>query len=322
MKKLLVLAILPLIMCGCDKDKTRERDPNTVDYVLIAEPALTATLKTTPNAKQYLDLQSEYKVKSENKILTQASVFVKSSLSSDVIHGAIENKIKTSIEGMLANPDSISTNMNKVDDPKTIFGVMPAMAVEAAKNGNRMGIGYKPGYEIKNDLNEFLSIFNVQPIGDEHIVKDAGTVDSFVKNDLKIVSPTGAPAIAMSAFADLDGFETNTTPANFIPMLKNNSVDVAVLPTNVGINAIVANNLQYKLLGTITFGNLYIASTGNDDDGIMDEDDYIVSFQQGAVPDKIFHYVFGTKFDNALHYVASNEDAAKCLKTGKNLTEE
>ena len=90
MKRLLILTILPLVMCGC-KNKTSERDPNTVDYVLIAEPALTSTLKTTPNAKQYLDLQNEYKIKSENKILTQASVFVKNSLSSEVIHGAIEN---------------------------------------------------------------------------------------------------------------------------------------------------------------------------------------------------------------------------------------
>lgn len=320
MKRLLILSILPFVICGC-KNKTNERDPNTVDFVLIAEPALTATLKTTPNAKQYLDLQNEYKIKSEKKILTQASVFVKNSLSSEVIHGAIENKLKTSIEGMLANPDSIGTYMNKVSDPKAIFGVMPAMAIEAAKNGNRMGIGYKPGYEIKSDLNEFLSIFNAQPITDEHIVPDAGAVDSVEKNDLKIVSPTGAPAIAMSGFADLAGFETNTVPANIIPMMKTQSVDVAVLPTNVGANAIVANSLQYKLLGTITFGNLYIASTGNDDDGVMDEDDYIVSFQQGAVPDKIFHYIFGNKYDNALHYVASNEDAAKCLKTGKNLTE-
>ena len=99
-------------------------------------------------------------------------------------------------------------------------------------------------------------------------------------------------------------------------------VDVAVLPTNVGVTAINAKKVPYKLLCTITFGNLYVASTGKDDDGVMDADDYIVSFQQGAVPDKIFHYVYGTEFDSALHYVSGAADAAKCLKTGKNLADE
>lgn len=140
--------------------------------------------------------------------------------------------------------------------------------------------------------------------------------------DLRFVVPTGAPAIAMSAFAEIKGFETVTDPSTIVPMMAAEQVDVAVLPTNVGVTAINAKKVPYKLLCTITFGNLYVASTGKDDDGVMDADDYIVSFQQGAVPDKIFHYVYGTEFDSALHYVSGAADAAKCLKTGKNLADE
>ena len=140
--------------------------------------------------------------------------------------------------------------------------------------------------------------------------------------DLRFVVPTGAPAIAMSALAEIKGFETVTDPSTIVPMMAAEQVDVAVLPTNVGVTAINAKKVPYKLLCTITFGNLYVASTGKDDDGVMDADDYIVSFQQGAVPDKIFHYVYGTEFDSALHYVSGAADAAKCLKTGKNLADE
>ena len=140
--------------------------------------------------------------------------------------------------------------------------------------------------------------------------------------DLRFVVPTGAPAIAMSAFAEIKGFETVTDPSSIVPMMAAEQVDVAVLPTNVGVTAINAKKVPYKLLCTITFGNLYVASTGKDDNGVMDADDYIVSFQQGAVPDKIFHYVYGTQFDSALHYVSGAADAAKCLKTGKNLSDE
>lgn len=138
----------------------------------------------------------------------------------------------------------------------------------------------------------------------------------------KFVVPTGAPAIAMSVFSSYKNFETVTDPSKILPMMATEQVDVAVLPTNVGINAINEKHVPYKILCTITFGNFYIASTGNDEDGIMGEDDYIVSFQKGAVPDKIFHYVHGDGYDNALHYVSSAQEAAKCLKLGKNLADE
>ena len=139
---------------------------------------------------------------------------------------------------------------------------------------------------------------------------------------LSFIVPTGAPAIAMSAFADLEGFETTTDPSTIVPLLANGKYDVAVLPTNVGVTAINVKKVPYKMLCTITFGNLYVASTGKDEDGVMGADDYIVSFQENAVPDKIFKYVYGTELNSALHYVSSAADAAKCLKTGKNLADD
>ena len=140
--------------------------------------------------------------------------------------------------------------------------------------------------------------------------------------NLRIVSPTGAPAVAFYNYSTSDNFQTNSDPSNIIPMMLNETVDVAVLPTNAGIQAIVGKKVNYKIAATITSGNIFIGATGNDDDGVMDADDYIVSFQQGAVPDKIFHYVYGNTYDNALHYVSNGQEAAKCLKTGKNLAED
>ena len=140
--------------------------------------------------------------------------------------------------------------------------------------------------------------------------------------NLSYIVPTGAPSIAMAEFAPLEGFETTTDPSTIVPLLAKGQYDVAVLPTNVGATAINVKKVPYKILCTITFGNLFIGATGKDSDGLMGPDDYIVSFQQGAVPDKIFHYVYGTELDSALHYVSGAQDAAKCLKTGKNLADE
>lgn len=140
--------------------------------------------------------------------------------------------------------------------------------------------------------------------------------------NLKIVTPTGAPAVAFYNYSTNDDFQTNSDPSNIIPMMLNETVDVAVLPTNAGIQAIIGKKVNYKIAATITFGNIFIGATGNDDDGVMDADDYIVSFQQGAVPDKIFHYVYGDALDNATHYVSNGQEAAKCLKMGKNLADD
>ena len=137
-----------------------------------------------------------------------------------------------------------------------------------------------------------------------------------------IVTPTGAPAIAMSYFSGFENFQTNSDATNIVAMMTTGTPDIAILPTNVGIQAIRKGNLSYKLLASITSGNIYIASTGHDNDGVMGEDDYIVSFQQGAVPDKLFHYVYGNDLNNALHYVSSAQEAAKCLKMGKNLADD
>lgn len=151
------------------------------------------------------------------------------------------------------------------------------------------------------------------------------TFSLFEKDDVtkcKILVPTGAPAVAMSAFAMTSDFETTTDPSTIVPLMASGQVDVAVLPTNVGVTAIKNKKVPFKLLCTITFGNFYIASTGHDDDGVMDSDDYIVSFQKGAVPDKIFHYVHGDSFDENIHYVANAQQAAGCLKTGTDVTNE
>jgi len=137
------------------------------------------------------------------------------------------------------------------------------------------------------------------------------------EHNLKIISPTGAPSLAFYNFASDPNFETNSDASNIIPMLKQGLKDVAVLPTNVGVNAIVKQQIDYKIAATITFGNLFVASTGHDDDNEMDEEDYIVLFQEGSVPDLIFHSVYGKDLDDGIHYVGNVQFAAQALMTGK-----
>lgn len=137
-------------------------------------------------------------------------------------------------------------------------------------------------------------------------------------SSLNIVSPSGAPAVAFYNEAKNERFETNSNPSNIIAMMTEASdKDIVVIDTVSGIQAI-QNGAPYSLAANITFGNFYIAATGNDDNTIMDGDDKIVLFGQGKTSDFIFHYIYGDQFDANIEYVPAVKDAAACLATGKN----
>ena len=136
---------------------------------------------------------------------------------------------------------------------------------------------------------------------------------------LKIVTPTGAPAFAFYNHASSSNFETNSTPSNIVAMMNDKSdKDIVVIDTVTGIKAI-QKGAPYLLAANITLGNFYIASTGNDDNNVMDEDDKIVLFGEKQTPDLVFHYIYGDIFDKNIEYVTNVQDAAKCLASGKNL---
>ena len=140
---------------------------------------------------------------------------------------------------------------------------------------------------------------------------------NYAIGDLSIASPTGAPALAFYNYAQAENFETNSVPNNIVAMMSAGQKDVIVLPTNAGVQAIVNANAEYKIAATITFGNFYIASLNNDDNGEMDASDTILLFQKNNVPDKIFHYVYGDSFNSNIHYVSAVNDAASALIGGK-----
>lgn len=136
---------------------------------------------------------------------------------------------------------------------------------------------------------------------------------------LTIVSATGAPAAAFYNYADSASFQTNSVPKNILAMMAaEEGVDIVVIDAVSGIAAI-NNGANYKLAAVLTFGNFYLAATGNDDDGILNAGDKIVLFGQGQTPDLVFHHLYGTAFDADISYVAAVSDAAAVLKTGKDL---
>lgn len=153
---------------------------------------------------------------------------------------------------------------------------------------------------------------------------NAGTIedDSILKldNDITIMTPTGAPSLIFYTEVKNTNLTTTNVASNIIAsMSKSNAPDFVVLPINAGINLLRNNSaIPYKLASIVTFGNYYLASTGNDNNNQLDVGDRIVLFQQNNTPDYLFHYIYGNEFDSYIEWVNSVNDAARCLITGKN----
>lgn len=134
---------------------------------------------------------------------------------------------------------------------------------------------------------------------------------------LTIVTPKGAPVLA---FYDQIGNENYTrVTADAIGALWTGdaSPDIIVVDLTSGVKAI-NEGAKYRLGAIITFGNFYLASTGNDEDGLMDPEDKIVLFgNENMLPSRLWHYLYGNDYDASLLYEADAQAAAAALASGK-----
>ena len=306
---------------------TSQRPANTVDYVLVAEPSMTPALTKNTNGKEYASMATEYAKKSDGKPIMQASIFVKNDVDADKVN-AFLGAIKEDINAFVATPTVIDPYVEVLgeDAVKAKLGV-PSTAIlkNVTKNGNRMGLGFKEANEHKEAIGNFLSLFGLTASEDAYYQGAPVSPASEYELDLKVVSPSGAPAVALYKFLGEpeEKIEINSVASNVVAYLSPNSTkDIVIAPTNAGITAINKKNAPFKIAATITFGNFYLAATGNDANGQLDPDDYVVAFQKDNVPDKIFKYVYADVNFTNLHYVDQASDAATCLITGLNITDE
>ena len=136
---------------------------------------------------------------------------------------------------------------------------------------------------------------------------------------LKVLAPTGAPAVAMSFLSRHNNLETTSNPAQgLIPMFKTDNYDIIVAPTQGGLTQIVKQQANYKIAATITFGNFYIVATGKDDNNTLDAGDSVLIFQENDIPGKVFKYVY-SDLNLDITAVAAVSDTKLVIENGGSL---
>ena len=146
-------------------------------------------------------------------------------------------------------------------------------------------------------------------------------VEDEYKLNLSIAAPSGAPSVCLYKYLSDESKVEIRSPeeaSGIAAYMATNQKDIIVLPTNAGVQQIVKNNANYKIAANITFGNLFVAATGHDDDGVMNGDDYVVLIQQNNVPDKLFQYVYGDLNLTNTHYLTLASNVKNVVVSGKN----
>ena len=145
------------------------------------------------------------------------------------------------------------------------------------------------------------------------------------KLNLSIAAPSGAPSVCLYKYlADESKVEIRSPEeaSGLAAYMATGAKDIIILPTNAGVQQIMKNNVSYKIAANITFGNLFVAATGHDDDGVMNGDDYVVLIQQNNVPDKLFQYCYGDLNLTNTHYLTQASNVKNVVATGKNPEDE
>lgn len=80
-----------------------------------------------------------------------------------------------------------------------------------------------------------------------------------------VYAPDGAPALSLASLSDSDTFKVNAVAASTINVYvsgDNPRADFAVLPVNAAVK-LLGNGERYKMLGTVTHGNLFLLKKPN-----------------------------------------------------------
>ena len=137
------------------------------NYVMIAEPALTTVQSKKGVAiRVYANIQEEYKKKSNNAELFQASVFIKNSLEYAKVQLFLKD-LERDITNAIADPSKMSEGMARIVDASTVYGVDPSVAEAVLRKNNGMGLGFKLAKDNKEAINTFLGIFNINNIDEK-----------------------------------------------------------------------------------------------------------------------------------------------------------
>ena len=135
---------------------------------------------------------------------------------------------------------------------------------------------------------------------------------------LSVLAPKGAPGLSLLGYADTYGNEKitlvdGTDVVSAALLNPNPEYDVIIAPINLGALTITKGS-DYRLLGVITWGNLYLVGNTK----LIDSELPLAMFGEGAVPQKVVENAIDlSTLNKDIQYFNSVADVQVALLTEK-----
>lgn len=275
-----LICVFGLSACGPEKSEKAVNliaiDGNSVgimsdiDYYVAAEPAASAKVKAVQGLNFVGDLQSLYG--GENGY-PQAVVVAKNSLlGTDVLYN-FTTALSESYNWLMSDDTKIESIVGAIQSHLT-DGLEPSIKVQDLTKDviKNCGIKFVTASDSKADIISFMQKFNSvgnnsfgEP-GDGFFCDATGGTEYSQK--ISVYAPDGAPALGLAKLMKenaLSNTEYHIVNASTIQQfVSGNSpkADICVLPVNLAVK-LLGNAQNYKLVGTLTHGNLYLLSKNN-----------------------------------------------------------
>ena len=238
-----------------------------IDYYVVPEPAASAKVKAT-DLNFVGDLQSLYGGESG---YPQAVVVAKNGLLGTEILNNFISALSSADEWLLSGDTAIETIVGTIQSHIT-EGLESSIKVQNLTKSviKNCGIKFVSASDSKSDILSFMEKFNSISENSFGVPEDefffdgtAGTAEYTKK--ISVYAPDGAPALGLVKLMQEDAIGNTeyriVDPGTVQTLVGGNEpkADICVLPVNVAVK-LLGNAKNYKLIGTLTHGNLYILS--------------------------------------------------------------
>lgn len=244
---------------------------NDIDYFVIPEPAASTKANAIADLNFAGDLQELYGGESG---YPQAVVVIKNELQS-YISKTLTDKLKDGSEWLLDGATSSESIVAAVQSHLS-DGMSPTFN---AKNLSKQvikncSVDFVGAWDCKDEVKAFMKKLNAvsqtsfgEP-SDNFFIEEGNCVSAEYNGKISVYAPDGAPALGLAqlmsygVLLNCKETEYEIVDASTIQTYVTGNepkADVCVLPVNLAVK-ILGGGEKYKMLGTLTHGNLYMLS--------------------------------------------------------------
>ncbi len=273
-----------------------------VDYVVSSYPVIYNASKQNNSLSVYSNVAEEFGNLYGTNGFPQAGLFIRSDLEND-------SSEASNISDFLATFDSDVNDI--ISGAENAASLMDSYSTDSEVQSTRFGFNNTTLKACQEDnLLSFISAENnpsvdgfakfeslgysvtSDQLSSYYPTNSSVSASSSSSYDYSITCPAGAPAAAFARYASNDSLTIASDTSLVRAAFTTAESDFIVFDSSNGLKLAGDN---YKLVRMVTFGNLYVVSTGNDEDGVLDDDDYVLSYGENLIPDLAFKAVYCTE---------------------------